>query len=314
MSKQLYQTLCNNDSDVPIFLQPWWLDATAGSSDWDVVCIERGGKVVAAMPYVNRRIFGQLFIRQPALTQHLGPWIVDTSSTQATRLSWEKELMSELIEMLPSYRHFQQNWHHSLKNWLPFYWKGFQQTTKYTYRINDVSDLETTWGALRDNIRWEIRKATDRYSLHVRTDLGLGDFLEINRMTFERQRMVTPFSSCLIAALDSACDQRGVRKIFIAEDPKGNRHAGVYIVWDRNSAYYLLSGADPKLRNSGATSLCIWEAIKFANSVSKAFDFEGSMIEPVERFIRGFGATQTPYHSICHARSWPFRLLFSLRK
>lgn len=53
-----------------------------------------------------------------------------------------------------------------------------------------------------------------------------------------------------------------------------------------------------RLRNSGATSLLMWEAIKFASTVSKKFDLEGSMLEPVERFFRGFGTVQKPYFTI----------------
>ena len=59
-----------------------------------------------------------------------------------------------------------------------------------------------------------------------------------------------------------------------------------------------MGGADPELRNSGATSLLMWEAIQFAATVTKKFDFEGSMIESVERFVRAFGARQIPYFQI----------------
>ena len=64
-----------------------------------------------------------------------------------------------------------------------------------------------------------------------------------------------------------------------------------------------MGGGDPEFRNSGATSLLMWNAIQFASTVSQIFDFEGSMIESVERFFRGFGAVQTPYFSISHIRS-----------
>jgi len=54
-------------------------------------------------------------------------------------------------------------------------------------------------------------------------------------------------------------------------------------------------GADPRLRSSGAQSLLFWEAIKLASEKNLKFDFEGSMIEPIERVFRAFGATQVPY-------------------
>ena len=47
----------------------------------------------------------------------------------------------------------------------------------------------------------------------------------------------------------------------------------------------------------------MWHAIQFAATVSRVVDFEGSMMEPVERFFRGFGAVQTPYFAIWHVRS-----------
>jgi len=64
-----------------------------------------------------------------------------------------------------------------------------------------------------------------------------------------------------------------------------------------------MGGGAPDLRNSGATSLCMWEAIQFAATVTKSFDFEGSMLETVERFFRAFGAKQTPYFAISKINS-----------
>ncbi len=54
----------------------------------------------------------------------------------------------------------------------------------------------------------------------------------------------------------------------------------------------------------------MWEAIRFAASVTRSFDFEGSMIEPVEKFFRAFGATQTAYHNVFKTNS---RLLVTAR-
>ena len=42
----------------------------------------------------------------------------------------------------------------------------------------------------------------------------------------------------------------------------------------------------------------MWEAIKFAATVTKKFDFEGSIIEPIERFFRAFGGRQIPYFQV----------------
>ena len=74
-------------------------------------------------------------------------------------------------------------------------------------------------------------------------------------------------------------------------DSQGRIHAASYFVYDEKCCYYLIGGGDPELRTSGASSLLMWEGIKFASTVSGSFDFEGSMIEPIERFFRAFGDT-----------------------
>lgn len=308
-----YRTLCATEPSIPLFSQAWWLDATAGEKGWDVALVEKGGAIVAAMPYVPRKRHGFTLLGQPALTQTLGPWLREAAGKSSTRLAQQKDLLQALIEQLPPFDHFTQNWHWSLGNWLPFYWAGFQQTTRYTYILNELGDEQALWQGLQENIRREIKKASSRFHLRVRTDFSVGDFLHLNRMTFDRQGMALPYTEAFVHALDQACAARQARKIFIAEDEQGRRHAGVYIVWDQNSAYYLMGGGNPELRNSGATSLCMWEAIKFAATVTQRFDFEGSMIEPVEKFFRAFGAQQTPYFSVSKTPSRMLKILQCLR-
>ena len=306
--KESYRGLCTQQPSIPIFSRDWWLDAVAGAENWDVGVIERGDKIVAALPYVIRKHRGFTLLTQPPLTQTLGPWLRESGAKYAKRLGQEKDLLEALIAALPNYHHFSQNWHHAQTNWLPFYWQGFSQTTRYTYRLPDLTNEKVLWAGFQENIRGDIRKAQNRCQLQVRTDITVDDFLRLNQQVFERQGKGLPYSMDLVRRLDRACHDRNARRIFIAEDEKGQQHAGVYLIWDENSAYYLMGGGDPALRNSGATSLCMWEAIRFAATVTKSFDFEGSMIEPVERFFRAFGAIQTLYFSVSKT---PSRLLKS---
>jgi hypothetical protein len=122
-------------------------------------------------------------------------------------------------------------------------------------------------------------------------------------MTFGRQEMAMPYGRDLVERVDAACAARGRRRILFAVDEGGAVHAAAYVVWDSSSAYYVMGGADPALRNSGAGSFVLWEAAKFAATVAPAFDFEGSMIEPIERFFRAFGAEQRPYFHVTKTSS-----------
>lgn len=296
-----------------IWVQPWWLDAVAPGA-WNEVVVEQAGTVLARLPYVARKRHGFTFLVMPPLTQHLGPWLHSSGGKDLNRLAEEKRLMTSLIDGLPAFDTFTQKFHHSVSNWLPFRWQGFEQTTRYTYVLEQLGDLDAVWKGMRENIRREVRKAAK--SVVLRDEPGLDAFLDVNEKTFSRQGLKMPYSRDFVYRLDQACAGQGCRRIFLAEDAQGQLHAGVYIVWDAQAAYYLMGGADPDLRSSGATSLLLWEAIQFAATVTQAFDFAGSMIEAVERFFRAFGASQKPYSEVSKItsplvqiygdiRSWP---------
>ncbi len=288
---------------VSIFSQPWWLDAVAPGR-WGEARVKKSGELYARLPYMIKRAGRKTILGMPQLTQTLGPWLRPYPGKYAGRLAEEKELMMELIQLLPPHHIFQQNFHYSITNWLPFYWAGFEQTTRYTYTIDNLTEPNTIWENMEKNIRTDIRKAEK--SLIVRDDLELDQFMPLHRMVFSRQGKALPYPPELVERIDRACSERGCRKIFFAEDSNGRLHAAVYIIWDNLSAYYLMGGGDPEVRSSGATSLCVWEAIKFASTVASRFDFEGSMIEPIEKYFRAFGAVQTPYF-----RVWKFNSTYS---
>lgn len=282
-----------------IFDQPWWLDAVAPGS-WSEIVLENGDRVAARLPYVFRRRRGLSIVSQPALTQTLGPWVAPSEGRYAQGLRAEKDCMGELIARLPPFDLFLQNFSPAVTNWLPFYWAGFSATVRYTYRIEDLSDLDAVWSGFLQNVRTDIRKASAQ--VEVRSDLAITGLLPLIAATFERRGLSPPYDTELLARLDRACAERGAGRSFFAVDAQEHTHAAVYLVWDDRTAYYLIGARSDDFAQSGATSLLLWEAIKFASGVTRVFDFEGSMIEPVERFFRAFGARQVPYLQVWKAR------------
>ena len=142
--------------------------------------------------------------------------------------------------------------------------------------------------------------------------LSIDRFYGVLSKTYERQSITTPHSLPELERLEAACAARGAGTMLFARDDEGELHAAVWVVWDRNGAYYLLAGAAPDLRTSGASSLLAWDAILRAGEHTDVFDFHGSMLQPVERFFRAFGAQQTPYLSVTRM-SPALRLALSAR-
>jgi Acetyltransferase (GNAT) domain len=285
------ETRCAN----AIFQQPWWLDAVAPGR-WGQAAVERDGRTVARLPYAVRGRGRWRMLTQPALTQTLGPWIERSGGKPANALAREMELLTELEASLPPAEAFFQGFSPTMLNALPFFWAGYRIETRYTYRLEGLRSEEALWEGLRGNIRREIRKARKRVQTH--DDLGLDRFYSVWAKTFLRQGLQPPLSLAQLDRLDAACASRGARAMLFAHDNADRVHSVTYVVWDEHAAYYLLGGSDPELRTSGSASLLMWEAIMRARRVTDTFDFEGSMLKPLERFFRAFGARQVPYLSV----------------
>jgi hypothetical protein len=311
-NKEKYRLFCENEKSIPIFSQAWWLDSVANHS-WDVCLVENSEGIVASMPYFTKKKYGLTILSQPQLTQNLGPWIKPSNGKYNKKLSRQKQLMQELINQLPEYDYFSQSWHYSITNWLPFYWRGFEQTTKYTYVIEDLSELDNTYGNFHSSYRNKIRKAQKLVT--ISNDMDPQDFYEINTKTFLRQGLDAPYSKCFFLKHDSALADRKSRMIFYAKDSDENIHSSLYLTWDNVSSYVHMVGEDPKFRSSGAGISLVWEAIKYTKNVLNLnkFDFEGSMIESVEQVRRDCGAVQKPYFSVTHKPSVIVRTIFFLK-
>lgn len=308
-NKEKYREFCSKRSDIKIFSQPWWLDAITIDGDWDVALVEKGGVIWGSLPYYYIKDWRGYRITMPKLTQTLGPWIkYPKNQKYANKLSHEKEIMTKLIEQLPKYDSFIQNFHYDITNWLPFYWEGFKQTTRYTYVIKDTSNIDDIYKQMRSNIRTDIKKAESE-KIKIMPSNNIVAFYKTNILTFKRQGQKIPYSLDFIQNLDKACVDHNSREILFAKDKKSQIHAVAYLVWDNNEMYYLMGGGDPDLRNSGATSLLMWEGIKLSSEKGLKFNFEGSMIEPVERFFRAFGAKQTPYFQVYKYNTIPYRII-----
>jgi hypothetical protein len=275
-----------------IFQTGQWLDIAAPNA-WGASEVCRDGKIIARLPYFKKHSKGLTLLNMPPFVHSLGPSMLPLPGKYPKQLSQQKELLNELIDGLPVCDLFFQKCHYSFANWLPFYWKGFTQTTAYTYILTDLSDLSKVWADFQENIRREIRKAEKRVSVSIIDDMH--PVYQLSQLTFQRQGIPWSYHWEPFRDFDVRCSTHSNRKIFLATDEQGRHHAAVYLVWDERSAHYIFGGSDPDLRTSGAMSLVMWEAIKFASTVTKEFDFVGSMNESIERFFRGFGARQAPY-------------------
>ncbi|RLD51308.1 MAG: methicillin resistance protein [Bacteroidetes bacterium] len=307
-NKEKYIEFCKNTENLPIFFKDWWLDATCGKDNWDIILVEKKEKIIGVFPVFYKKINIFKGLANPILTPRLGVWLNYPENQKYTsKLGFEKKVINEIISKLPKHNFFAIHFHYNLKNWLPFYWNGFSQTTKYSYVIDDLSDLDKVFSNFKSNIRNKIKKAEKIIKVEKSEDLQ--SFYNVNELTYKRQNKQIPYSFDQIRKIDNACKKNNSRAIFLAKDNKNIVYAGLYLIFDKNYAYQLMLGVNPKYSNTGVASLLIWEAIKFSATKVKHYDFEGSIIENIETFFRSFGGKQTQYFKIMKYNSLILKVL-----
>ncbi len=277
-----------------LFNKSWWLSTV--SSDFSILACEDGsGRIIGgiALP----RYYGTLY-KNPPITTVLGVLLGDFSDLKnATRYSKEIEIVEEIVASLPRFRLFDYGFSYRFTNALPFKWAGFSFDLGCTYVIEDLSAVDALFDDFKTNIKTDVRKAA-KNGVSITDALTIDDFYAVHRMTFQRQSMEVSYGKDFVLGIERTLAARNARKMLFAVDEAKRIHAAAYIVHDARCAYYFMGGGDPALRNSGATSLVIWEAIRFAATVSREFNFEGSSVPSIERFFRAFGGEQRPYHII----------------
>lgn len=301
-NKQIYREHCKHEKSIPIFSKDWWLDAVCGENNWEVALAEENGQIVGCLPYYLKMKYGLRLITMPKLTQSMGIWIrYRDNQKYSAKLAYEKNVVFELIDKLPKFDAFIQTFHYSITNWLPFYWRNYQQTTKYTYIIEDLSDLERVFDGFNYSKIKNIRKAEK--IVDVKYDLSANIFYENHKMTLKKQGQNISYSFDLLKNIYDAAYEHSSGKTIYAIDCDGNIHSALFVIWDDESTYNLISTIDPDYRNSGSSSLLIREIIKYISDKTKVFDFEGSMIENVENSFRQFGTVQKPYFQVYKVNS-----------
>lgn len=270
-----------------VFEQPWWLDIVAKDS-WREICLEENGQVTARLPYVYKKGLLGYSIKMPRLTQTLGIWMADSGKSQGNKyLAEQKEVINQILAQLPRAKNIRICLDTHCSYILPYCWKGFTVTPFCSYRIIDLSDIDKVYANFGKVVKKNIKGA--KHKVTISDEVDVDQLYGILEKTFKNQNRKYPISKELIQEIVSECEKRNAGKMLSAIDESGNVHASSYFVYDKNVCYYLISGSDPEFRSSGAQTLLLWEGIQFAAKVSKAFDFEGSMIEGIETFFRAFG-------------------------
>ncbi len=315
--KKEYADFCANEHTLPIFMQNWWLDAVCkNANDWQpIFSKDKNGIIDAVLICHTRKKYFLKKIGEPPLTQFSGVWFREkTNLNQVSKRSEKyffiKKNLDALIDQIPRADIYFFRLQYTLTDAQPFFWKGFQTLVRYTYRLENIKNFSELQTQMNNNTRRNIKRGLANYDLEFSEDWHT--FVQLNNTVFARQEKNAPINNTVWKNLDEVLSEHNARMILFARNKTTQTiDAGVYIVFDFNTAYYLAGGCNDSGRENGGLYFCLWNAIQTAAKRVDIFDFEGSMLKNIEPVFRGFGGIQTPYLTIQKTKNIFLRILNS---
>ncbi|MCI9399220.1 MAG: GNAT family N-acetyltransferase [Lachnospiraceae bacterium] len=296
--KEQYKIFEENNY-IPIYSRHWWMDAVCEAENWNVWVYEKEGDILAAMPYYIEKRGKYKYITKAPLTQNNG-LIFKACADQKrdTMAKFQEHVIDAVNKFIESLNLdvYEQQYHYSFDNWMPFLWNGYTAITRYTYVIEDTSNIEEVWEGMSSNYRKNIKKG---YRIaHIAEGHDKDEFWNLHKKVFEKQGLECPFSYDLWTRLYNACMNHGCGKILYAKDDNSNILSILFLVWDEQSVYHLLGGSMPEYQHLQTYNMLTWEGIKTASEMGLKYDFEGSVIKRISKSMRQFGGKPMPYFRI----------------
>jgi hypothetical protein len=290
--------LCETEKNLPIFMQPWWLQAVCGADlAWEVaITKDKNEQITAVLLYCTKKKWGFSSITVPYLTKYMGVWMrpMATNKPSKDNKLHEQYILKTLISQIPYSHKLTLQLHYSTSDWSPFYWANFKQTTRYTQIIANLTDKETLYNDLSTDVQRNIKKANARLTIQTTDNFDL--FWQTHNTVFDRQKMKNPIPLSIWHNVETTAKERKQRRIYISTDDKNDVQGTLYLIWDNQTAYILASGSTEMGRKVGVMSQLIWQAIADSVGVVDTVDFLGSMLPQIELFNRRFNTEKKAYH------------------
>lgn len=295
IDKKTYTDFCLESGEV--FSSHDWINNYSSNL---IFCgiIDNGTRMVAAFYYCSNKMFGFPYHHCPPYSPYNG-FITKLSSKNFAGSQGElKRIMTVIavyFDKLATKSIIKIAFPPKCVDMQPFIWQKFKVIPNYTYRISLTQSIDEISSKMTTERRNDIKKAMkDGVMVEKCSDYSIVKGLI--EKTFDRKSMSVNQHYLQKILIEYANNENSFAFVsYLNGDPI----SCVFCIFDQNAVYYIMGGYDNEKKHSGAGALALWTAIQYGKSLNlNIFDFEGSMIVPVEKYFRGFGGDITPYFVI----------------
>jgi len=311
-----YRAFCDTRSDIPLFHQPWWLDA-ASPGAWTGLVVTDGEDRTGIWPLTTVRRGPFNLIGNSLMTPYLGPALfLPDNLTAVRRADAAFGLAHALVSALPR----AHQWRVAMTPATTveaglFSSAGFAVSARQTYWLRlGETPLKTVLARAHTNIRRALRRAADAGLVIAEESTAVDHIYALLQRTVSRRGARLPYAEADLRRLCSASLTRGRGRLITARNRAGALLGAQWTVWDATTAYNLLNARVDGPDAAFVPTAMLWASITHAHTFGlRTYDFEGSMIPGVETFFRSFGGEKTMYFTLFKTPSRALRMLRLLR-
>jgi len=258
-----------------VYAESWYLDIVC-NSNWNALILN---DYEAVMPLPLKSKMGLTYVQQPIWTQQLGVFSTKEITTDLINLFLgEIPKKMALVSLNLGETNFSE--HHNL-------------SSKTNLILNLNKSFEKIQASFSSNTKRNCKK-TIKENLSIDFDSkNVNEFIHFFKQNI--QNPISPFHYSSLEQLITLSIERG--KGFIALVKHENEIvAASFILKSKNRLIYRTGTSNRKGKDLKAMFFLVESVLKQYDNKEYILDFEGSEIEGVARFYKGFGAQDQPYY------------------
>ena len=288
-----WNAFVDDSPQATIYGKTWYQDAV--QSRFRILTVQEQGIILGGLVMAKN---ARGWYSNPALCKYLGVYYADFTGQHYQAETKRRRVARRLASELRQYKTFNYLFHPDFGSYLPFYQARFSATVFYSYWLDvqgqSMESIRAGWsGKLRSDIKF-----AERAGYRIQVDPPFGLFYDLHNKTFFRQGKKSPFGRPWLAHFCEQLRQRDAWHSFVVRDSDDRPMAVVGLIHDQHATSLIINGIDSEKIQRGANEWLIYYCIRFAAERSRWFDFEGSMLEPIDSFYRKFGGQHRPYLKI----------------
>ena len=177
----------------------------------------------------------------------------------------------------------------------PIKWQGWTESVFYSYIVSLDNDIFLNFSS---NTRARIRKSR-KLGITVKKEYDPYLFWKLAELTYRKQNMEIPFQKEHLFKLMEMLKQNNLGEMWIAEMPTGEAISAVFNIYDTHLAFSWLGANNPQFKNTGVTSLLLFETYK--DLKTRGFhrvNLMGANVFNLASFYSEFNPRLVPYYGV----------------